>query len=178
MESGPNKNQEIERRFLLWAVPDVEYDSVRQIRQFYKEGVPERIRSEVIFLPPFVDGEGEISRVLCEKTIKTAVPGEEGMHEDNVMLNLHEFIQMRNGFPNEIRKFRHIKMDGELKWEVDDFSCGGNEKQRLVIAEIEIPSMAHKIAIPEWLLSFVIKEITGEKEFSNFALSKIIKYTK
>jgi len=70
------------------------------------------------------------------------------------------------GKASGIRKIRHIKEEGNLKWEIDFFqTC------ELVIAEIEIPTEDYDLKIPEYIKDNLIMEITGMKEFSNYNLA-------
>ena len=64
-----------------------------------------------------------------------------------------------------IKKTRHIYNTGNVKWEIDEFHGANNG---LLLAEIELLRENQKIVLPE----FVVKEVTGLKEYYNSMLQK------
>jgi CYTH domain-containing protein len=52
-----------------------------------------------------------------------------------------------------------------MVWEIDEFD---GHHSGLVLAEVELPNVHHKTALPEWLG----EEITGKHEWSNSTLSR------
>ena len=66
---------------------------------------------------------------------------------------------------NKVRKDRFYLKINQQDWIIDIFK---DKNFPLEIAEIEVPSLKNKIELP----SFLSKEITGMKKFSNFSLSK------
>ena len=175
-----SENIEIERRFLLTDIPDINYKAIIRITQNYKSDFPERIRKEELFLKPkkpffnfFLNKEPVLR---FEHTKKT--PIQEGVVEHNQSISESDYNNLIKKFPCSIKKIRHIKpctLNTGLIWEIDDFSCHNTESPKLVIAEIEVPSLNYKVKIPKWLERKIVKEITGEDCFSNFSLSKLEK---
>ena len=66
---------------------------------------------------------------------------------------------------NKILKERYALLINERKWVVD---CFKDKNYPLVIAEIELKSESEKTKLP----NFLSQEITGNKNYSNFYLSK------
>jgi len=165
-------NLEIERKFLLKAMPSKKPDDIFIIDQYYlknKEGIWERARTY----------HSEISGDTYIHTIKKAVS--KGVNiEDEKELTKEQFEEFKSNclsgkFESRfISKERHVYKEGELKWEVDKF---GND-YRLIIAEIEIPKKNFKISFPDYITEMLLLEVTGIKQFSNRSLSLQIKYDK
>ena len=66
-----------------------------------------------------------------------------------------------------LTKRRHRVPDGELTWEIDEFT-----DRELVLAEIELPSAETAVEIPKWLEPLVDREVTGEVAYLNSTLAK------
>lgn len=156
---------EIERKFLLKAMPSKSPDDVFAIDQYYlknKSGVWERARTY----------HSDISGDTYIHTVKKSVS--KGVNiEDEKELSKQEFEEFKqkclsgNYESRFISKERHVYKEGELKWEVDKFGSGYN----LVIAEIEIPKKTFKITFPDYISQVLLLEVTGIKQFSNRSLS-------
>lgn len=158
---------EIERKFLLKAMPDIKPVEVIKIDQFYlknSKGTWERARS----------WDSNINGMKYIHTIKKSVS--KGVNlEDEHFMNEDEFTLFRQECLNSkdskfISKERWIYPDGDLKWEVDMFNSG----HHLIIAEIEIPTKNHKIVIPNFIADKLLLEVTEFKQFSNRSLSNKI----
>lgn len=159
---------EIERKFLLKAMPSKSPDDVYVIDQYYlknKSGVWERARTY----------HSEISGDMYIHTIKKTIS--KGVNiEDEKELTKEEFEIFKNKCLSGeyesrfITKERHIYKEGDLKWEVDKFGSGYN----LIVAEIEIPKKTFKITFPEYISEVLLLEVTGIKQFSNRSLSNKI----
>jgi len=65
-----------------------------------------------------------------------------------------------------LRKRRYRVSDGELTWEIDEFL-----DRPLVLAEIELPAEDTPVTVPEWLEPSVVREVTGDPEFSNLRIA-------
>jgi CYTH domain-containing protein len=61
-----------------------------------------------------------------------------------------------------VLKRRHMVPDEGLTWEIDQFL-----DRDLVLAEVELPSRDTRVEVPDWLQPYVVREVTGEAEFSN-----------
>lgn len=171
--------QEVERKFLLHAVPQINYDSIIRIKQAYKSDRPERIRQEEIYPRPRKPIENfwlaENPKLLYEHTLKETLEGKEGVQETNQQLNESKFNDLIPMFPNIIKKIRHVKsckINVGMKWEIDDFSLHRTEMVSIIVAEIEVPSLNYDIQFPEWLKPYILKEITDDKTYSNFKLAQ------
>ena len=156
---------EIERKFLLKAMPDVLPTEVVKIDQFYyknKEGVWERVRQ----------WNSNLYGKKWIHTIKTKISdfSNEEVEKDITKLEYEEFKkECRQNKSNSryIKKERWIYPDGDLYWEVDIFK----DKCHIIIAEIEIPSEDYDLNIPEFISKKTLLEVTGQKLFSNRSLS-------
>jgi CYTH domain-containing protein len=156
---------EIERKFLLKAMPSKSPDDVFAIDQYYmknKSGVWERARTY----------HSEISGDTYIHTIKKNVS--KGINiEDEKELTKEQFEEFRakclsGKYESRfIQKERHVYKEGELKWEVDKFGSGYN----LIVAEIEIPKKTFKITFPDYISNVLLLEVTELKQFSNRSLS-------
>lgn len=67
--------------------------------------------------------------------------------------------------PGVIEKLRYKIPYGGLTWEVDEFK-GANAG--LIVAEVEVPSADHAVALPSW----VGAEVSADPRYSNAALSQ------
>ena len=163
----------------MLGIPNIRYDEVIRIEQCYRDDIPERVRCSEHFLNPRKPVTdfwlSDKSKMAYERTLKETIEGQEGVRETNEKISEAKYVELKAQFKNHLRKIRHVKKCKDnpgLKWEIDDFSCHNSEEVSLVIAEIEVPSMAYDLKIPGWLKSFVLIEITGQKEFANFNLAK------
>src|SRR5262249_20254818 len=63
-------------------------------------------------------------------------------------------------------KTRYKVRDGERTWEIDQFL-----DRELVLAEVELPSETTPVTPPGWLAGAIVRDVTGEKEYTNEALA-------
>ena len=159
---------EIERKFLLKAMPNKEVDERLTIDQYYwknSENIWERARTY----------HSDISGDKYIHTIKKSIA--KGINiEDEKTLTKEEFENFKEKCLSEptskfITKERFIYKHGDLKWEVDNFDNG----YKLIIAEIEIPKKGFRITIPDYINDVLLMEVTDLKQFSNRNLSINIK---
>lgn len=156
---------EIERKFLLKAMPDVLPNEVVKIDQFYfknKEGVWERVRQ----------WNSNLYGKKWIHTIKTKLSdfSNEEIEKELTKLEYEEFkkrCRQNKSNSRYIKKERWIYPDGDLYWEVDIFK----DKCHIIIAEIEIPSEDYDLNIPEFISKKTLLEVSGQKQFSNRSLS-------
>lgn len=153
---------EIERVFLLARLPDLPPGA-------------EAVRIEQGYLPD--EGahglEGRLRRataasgqVRCTHTVKRGL----GLvrTEEERALSPEEFERLWPATAGRrLVKTRHRAREGALVWEVDAF-----EGLDLVLAEVELPSADHQAPLPPWLAPHVVREVTEEPEFRNFALAR------
>lgn len=159
---------EIERKFLLKAVPDLKPTEVIKIKQWYLkvEGIWERARSM----------ESSIYGIKWVHTIKTRISDISNLEEEYEMTkkDFDDFVKRCKSSKQNakyITKKRRIYPDGERKWEVDVFS----QKCHIIVAEVEIPSEDYELEIPEFIQKKNLLEVTGMKQFSNRSLSNRVK---
>jgi CYTH domain-containing protein len=156
---------EIERKFLLKAMPDILPSEIIKIDQFYfknKEGIWERVRQY----------DSNVNGKKWIHTIKYRI-NDMSNEEVEKEISKKEFDKFKTKcYTNKlnarhIRKERWVYPDGDLKWEVDLFK----DNYHLIIAEIEIPSEDYELNIPEFINKKSLLEVTGLKQFSNRSLS-------
>ena len=159
---------EIERKFLLKAIPDLKPTEVIKIKQWYLkvDGIWERARSM----------DSNLYGIKWVHTIKTRISDISNIEEEWDMdkTEFDDFVnQCKSSKQNArfITKERRIYPDGELKWEVDVFS----QKCHIIVAEIEIPTEDYDLEIPEFIQKKSLLEVTGLKQFSNRSLSNRVK---
>jgi len=159
---------EIERKFLLKAVPDLKPTEVIKIKQWYLkvEGIWERARSM----------ESSIYGIKWVHTIKTRISDISNLEEewDMTKKEFDDFVKRCKSSKQNARyitKERRIYPDGDRKWEVDVFS----QKCHIIVAEVEIPSEDYELEIPEFIQKKNLLEVTGLKQFSNRSLSNRVK---
>ena len=159
---------EIERKFLLKAIPDLKPTEVIKIKQWYLkiEGIWERARSM----------DSNIYGIKWVHTIKTRISDISNIEEEWDMNKdeFDDFVKRCKSSKQNARfitKERRIYPDGELTWEVDVFS----QKCHIIVAEIEIPTEDYELEIPEFIQKKSLLEVTGLKQFSNRSLSNRVK---
>ncbi len=65
-----------------------------------------------------------------------------------------------------LSKTRHRVTEADLVWEIDVF-----DQFDLVLAEIELPAIDTPTPIPEWLKPHIVREVTEEPMYRNYALA-------
>jgi CYTH domain-containing protein len=164
-----NLKLEIERKFLLKSMPDIEVSEIIKIEQYYlknSRGIWERARS----------CDSNVHGLSYIHTIKHNV-GKGINEEDEHFLSLEEFTKFRDRCLKSIES-RYIQKErwiyphpySDLIWEVDIFRSG----HHLIVAEIEIPTRSYRVILPEFIKEKLLLEVTGLKQFSNKNLSNRI----
>jgi len=156
---------EIERKFLLKAMPDVLPTEIVKIDQFYfknREGVWERVRQ----------WDSNVNGKKWIHTIKKRISDISNEEIENEISKKEYDKFKKKCYINKlnarhIRKERWIYPDGDLKWEVDLFK----DNHHLIIAEIEIPTEDYDLILPDFINKKNLLEVTGMKQFSNRSLS-------
>ncbi len=158
---------EIERVFLLARMPDLPPGA-------------DVLRIEQGYLPDPADAgagqdvpEGRLRRttrangdVRCFHTVKRGL-GLVRTEEERAITN-DEFERLwPSTAGRRLTKTRHVLRAGDLTWEVDRF-----DGVDLVMAEVELPDPAHEAPLPAWLAPHVVREVTEEPEFRNFAIAR------
>jgi len=164
---------EIEKKFLLKAMPDKDPVEIIKIDQWYwrnkERGIWERARSL----------ESNINGIKWIHTIKKNIGKGVNLEEENPLTKEDFDIFVKKCYDIEseskyISKERWIypcDQNPDLYWEVDRFDSGNH----IVIAEIEIPRKRYKVIIPDYINDKLLMEVTGLKQFSNRNLSNKLK---
>lgn len=149
-------NLEIERRWLLTKIPDVKFDDILYIKQYYTEA------------GRFRDTFNDMKHIY-HHTIKR--PVSVGIQEEDEIEITKEEFDLAIAKPIAfIDKYRFIyKVDG-LKYEMDQIFLINNETDFYVL-EIELNDINQPLELVKEVQDCVIKEITGDKSLSNFSLS-------
>lgn len=149
--------EEIERRFVLRRVPATALPFARQeIEQGWLPGL--RVVERVTALGP-----GAHAATL--RTTRPATGVSPASPEGEVEPALFEAIWPLTA-GRRIRKRRHIVPDLGLQWEIDDYL-----DRSLVLLEVAPGPDAAPVALPEWLEPYVVREVTGERDFTARALA-------
>jgi CYTH domain-containing protein len=147
---------EIERKYLLRAVPRGRAPAVRRIDQGWLPGqrVLERVRRVYD-----KDGTRYYRTVkLGQGLVRTEI-------EEEIDAALFRRLwRLTRG--RRVSKRRYQFSDGEQTWEVDRFI--GRD---LVLAEIELPAASTEVTLPAWLARYVIREVTGDPRYVNVNLA-------
>jgi CHAD domain-containing protein/CYTH domain-containing protein len=156
---GAGPEREIERKFLLSAMPKLDGVEVeiRQIEQGYLPGdrLAERVRrvktaAGTRWYRTVKLGAG-VSRIEVEEETT-----------ERIFRTLWTLTRGRR-----VRKRRYAVADGPLVWEIDRF-----RNQRLVLAEVELPAENTPVEIPAWLAPVLVREVTGDPAYVNLNLAR------
>ncbi len=141
---------EIERKWLLKALPEVEYNAVIQIEQYYKDYL--RYRKEV---------NNGVETFICIKKEKLQ-PGVNRETWQDCTKDDFYFNYPQDEKP--IKKTRYVLEYEGHNLEIDTFENG------LVMMEIEVKSLSEPIQIPKIIHAQIEKEVTGDPDYSNYQL--------
>jgi CYTH domain-containing protein len=150
---------EIERKFLLGALPSMpEPVDVLEIDQGYLPGVRfvERLRRQ-----RHREGQTRYFR-----TVKIGIGVQRMELEEETDPKTFEHLWLLTD-GRRLRKRRYVIPDGDRYWEVDEFL-----DRDLVLAEMEIPTVDTEITVPEWLRPVLVREVTGERKYTNRSLAR------
>lgn len=149
---------EIERKFLLRRLPETaqEVPGV-EIEQGWLPGtrVVERWRK--------IRASGE---PICYRTVKSGQGLTRIELEEKTSSELFEHIWPLTEGQRVVKRRRRVATEG-VTWEIDEFL-----DRELVLAEVELPSQDAAIEVPEWLRPYVVREVTGDPEYSNRKLAR------
>jgi CYTH domain-containing protein/CHAD domain-containing protein len=150
-------NVEIERKYLLRALPDrVQGAEAIEIEQGYLPGSGPRER-----LRRSVGARG----TRYTRTVKLGTGVVRAEFEEQ--LGQLEFERLWPGCADaRLRKRRYRVPDGAIVWEIDEFL-----DRPLVLAEVELPTADFAVEIPDWLAPYLVREVTDESAFSNLRLA-------
>src|SRR5262249_12078834 len=153
---GPPEGVEIERKYLLKTMPPLAGAETVEIEQGYLPGarLVERLRRQ-----RGAGGERLIRSMKLGAGVRRIEVEEECPPE--LFERLWPLTEGRR-----VIKTRFKVKDGERTWEIDRFA-----DRDLVLAEVELPSEATPAPPPGWLTGAIVREVTGEKAYTNEALA-------
>jgi CHAD domain-containing protein/CYTH domain-containing protein len=155
---GDEAPVEVGRRFLLRQMPPaVKVSPALDIELGWLPGV--RISEKVRRVT-------ESGHELLFRTINAGVGSGRLEVEEEVTLPVFDHLwPLTQG--RRVLKRRHKVRHRGLTWEIDDFA-----DRELVLAEVDVPLEDSPVEPPEWLKPYVVREVTGEDEFSNLQLAR------
>jgi CHAD domain-containing protein/CYTH domain-containing protein len=152
-----DRDQEVERKFLLTGLPPVEgAEGSVEIEQGYLPG--ERLVERVRRIQS--DQGVELARTVKEGSGLTRLEVEEPVTPEV----FDRFWPLTEG--RRLRKRRYRIVDGKLTWEIDQFL-----DRDLVLAEVELPGEPVDVTLPDWLRPHVDREVTEDAAYTNFHLA-------
>ena len=107
-------------------------------------------------------------RTVYTETVKVRIDSM-SVYEDEREISEEEFSSLCQKIADgtrPIKKVRHAVPCGELTLEIDEYP----EWHSTAIMEIELPSREHTVKIPDFIN--IIREVTGDKAYSNAAMSR------
>lgn len=149
---------EIERKYLLLGLPSVcEGRESIGIEQGYLPGrrLVERLRKITI---------GDDATYL--RTVKLGAGIERIEVEETCSRELFDSL-FRHTAGKRVRKRRYRIPAADLVWEIDEFL-----DRELWLAEVELPTVSTEVPIPEWLVPFVVREVTDDSTYVNVNLAQ------
>jgi CHAD domain-containing protein/CYTH domain-containing protein len=152
-------NREIERKYLLRALPelpDLPGRRTLEIEQGYLPGerVQERIRRV-----------RENGAERWYRSVKLGLGLSRLEFEDETTAEIFAALWPLT-VGRRIRKRRHAVPQDGMVWEVDQFL-----DRELVLAEVELASADALVTVPAWLAVQVVREVTGEAGYQNSVLA-------
>lgn len=158
LEEPPGRDVEIERKYLLRALPSLEGDGrALDVEQGWLPGEPspERLRRQrgpdgTRYFRTVKRGRG-VARTEIEEPTTRAV--------------FELLWPLTAGC--RIHKRRHVVRAGGHVWEIDDFL-----DRDLVLAEVELRDPSEHPEPPAWLAPHVVREVTDDPAYTNLALAR------
>ena len=157
LASQAHASVEIERKYLLRALPEAACaGEVLEIEQGWLPGGQVRDRLRRVRGP-----EGE--RFL--RTIKLGSGLKRSEFEEPIAPELFARLwPLTEG--RRVRKRRYRVREGDHVWEIDAFL-----DRDLVLAEVELSREDEEVPLPEWLVGYIEREVTGDPDYSNVNLA-------
>jgi len=150
----PDMGIEIERKFLVGDRSVVASLAGTAMRQGYLSVDPERtVRVRVSGVRAFVTIKGVSSDSGASRA----------EYEYEIPVPEAEELLDRLALRPLIEKTRYRVTAGRLVWEIDVFT---GENDGLVVAEVELPSEATAVVLPDW----IGEEVTGDARYYNASL--------
>jgi len=156
---------EIERKFLLKALPTTAYQAPPKIIEqcyVWNEEIKNHIR--------YRGEKNQDGSMIYYTTIKVAAGGDDSgaivNTEQEEEIQREEFVKNFQSSDKKIGKMRYMIDYKGLMWEVDKFM-----NMDLVVAEVELDSEDQVFEIPPEIQKVLIMEVSGFKEFKNYSLA-------
>ena len=157
--------KEIERRFLMKKLPNVNWDKIYEICQYYIK-------------------DGDLTKRLRRKSDVTGSESINNSYEylHKIQKGVGEFIEVHEEVDADkyrelaptafkvVLKDRYVHIANGLHFEVDKIN-GVN----LVIMEVELENINQEIVFPPIIEEQIIMEVTGIRELSNANLATLLK---
>lgn len=154
---GAQAGFEIERKYLLRGMPEVEGAQVFGIEQGWIAG--ERLKERLRRL------RGPDGQVRLIRGMKLGAGIRRTEVEEDCPADLFEKLWPLTA-GHRIVKERYKVPDGDLVWEIDRFT-----DRKLFLAEVELPSETTEVKPPPWLAPMIVREVTGVRAYTNEALA-------
>jgi CYTH domain-containing protein len=103
---------------------------------------------------------------ICYRTVKSGHGLTRLELEEKTSSELFEHIWPLTEGHRVVKRRRRVPAEG-VTWEIDEFL-----DRELVLAEVELPSEDATVEVPEWLKPYVVREVTGDPEYSNRKLAR------
>ena len=146
---------EIERKWLLKGVPNLNYNKKYDIMQFY---TPEKFR----YRRTTDLKTGDIEYIKIKK-----IPVGYGRNIEKIYAcDMQEFASERMKSKRCVHKTRHVYEIDSIKFEIDLM-----HSPNMVMMEVELKDIDSPMEIPQEVERFIIKEVTGDDAFSNYNLA-------
>ena len=168
LEAGDASGVEIERKYLLDRLPDLDGLRARglsvetlEVEQGWLPG--QRLRERVRRTTRAADPSGEVRYF---RTVKLGAGVERIEIEEPTSAHVFETLwTLTEGC--RIRKRRHCVRDEGRLWEIDEFL-----DRDLALAEVELPDAAVRPELPRWLEECVVREVTDDARYTNLSLAR------
>ena len=153
---------EIERKFIMRNMPNIEWHDVIYITQYYVDidGKPHRIRFSYDCL--FEESKGKFRALEFIWKEKVGKGHNKEHHKDISLKEAEALIKKATRCVNKIR-FVH---KADFKYEVDNFI-----DIHLVGMEVEVPSLDTFLSIPKKIEEEILTEVTGHPGFDNYNIA-------
>jgi CYTH domain-containing protein len=172
-----NSVTEIERRFLLSSIPPEILREDILVQDIYQAYYKKEDSNDVVRVRKTTNNRTFESKYeqMVKRNISKGVNHEIGTKE----LTEEEFMTGQHGtFLGAVSKTRYTEydvwfdsdIDFTSKAELDVIDVEGFTSP-LIILEVEVGRLDFDLEFPKWLKPYVIMEITGCKELSNFAIA-------
>ncbi|MGQ0537583.1 MAG: CHAD domain-containing protein [Gemmatimonadaceae bacterium] len=157
LEGVVRRDVEIERKYLLYALPKLPQATLEEIAQGYLPGerLIERVRRVA------ANGSTRFFRTVKAGSGITRLE----IEEETTQPVFDQLWPLTQG--KRVVKRRHVVTTPEHTFEIDEFL-----DRQLVLAEVELPEPDADVTIPEWLEPAIDREVTGEPEFLNVNLAR------